>query len=210
MSRTLIASRNAAPSLVSPEGGRSESASEAEAGANGHVTSLTSCSTLNCASSSFAESLTLVQPKSPMMLLATESQQTDGAVARVRSDGPSRQPVNSRWLAESCRVSLQECETVVTLAARQIGVGDPSSQEYRQLKEVAAGAVALISAGLSQVAHPTALSADIWRATAIVCESLATEADNFPFDGWVSRCAEGCRQLASVARQASLAGCQAS
>lgn len=210
MSRTLIDSQNAAPSFVSPESGRSESASAAEAGANDHITSLTSCSTLDAASDSFAQSLTLVQPKSAMMLLATESQQSDGAVARVRSDSPSRQPVSSQWLAESCRASLLECETVVTLAARQISLGDQSSQEYRQLKELAAGAVALISAGLSQVAHPTALSADIWRATAIVCESLATEADNFPFDGWVLRCANGCRQLASVARHASLAGCQAS
>ncbi|MDA0284196.1 MAG: hypothetical protein O3B86_12670, partial [Planctomycetota bacterium] len=136
MSRILTATRNIAPSVVSPLSGCSESASAVEAGAEDHITSLTICSTLNAATCTFVQSLTLVQAKSASTFLAMELQQRDRIVARVRSDDPSRQPVNPQWLAEACRTSLQECETVVTLTARQIGVDDQSSQEYRRLKEL--------------------------------------------------------------------------
>ena len=129
-----------------------------------------------------------------------------GIISAVRSDEPHRQPVDPRWFAAGCRASLQECETVVTLAARQVAANDETSEEYRRLNELAARAVTRISASLSQLISPTVLARNTWRATAEACESLSAEADNFPFDGWVSRCETGCRQLAAVARRASFAG----
>ena len=129
-----------------------------------------------------------------------------GIVDAVRSDDPERQPVDRQWFNGACRASLQECETVVTLAARQVAAGDETSHEYQRLKEIASHSVSLIAASLRQLSQPTALSADTWRATAEACEAVAAEADDFPFDGWVSRCGEGCRQLAEVSRRASLRG----
>lgn len=127
-------------------------------------------------------------------------------VDTVRTDDPGRQPVDRNWFDGACRAGLQECETVATLAARQIAVGDETSHEFQRLKELASRAVSLIAVSLSQLSRPTALAADTWRATANVCEAVVAEADNFPFDGWVSRCGEGCGQLAEVARRASLHG----
>lgn len=129
-----------------------------------------------------------------------------GIISAVRSDEPHRQPVDPHWFAAGCRASLQECETVVTLAARQIAADDETSKEYQRLKELAARAVTLVSASLSQLVSPTVLARNTWRETAEACESLSAEADNFPFDGWVSRCETGCRLLATIARRASFAG----
>ncbi|NQV26446.1 MAG: hypothetical protein HQ518_18985 [Rhodopirellula sp.] len=146
---------------------------------------------------------------SPTRLLATLSASdflVAGIVDAVRSDDPLRQPVDPGWFVGACQASLQECETVISLATRQIAANDETSDEYVRLKRLASRAVRFIPASMNQVSRPTALSRETWAVTAKACDALSAEADNFPFDGWVARCAEGCRQLAAVLRRAAIAG----
>lgn len=153
-----------------------------------------------------ASSAALWNTSDVVVTVLIDDLQAGRIVEATRSDDPGRQPVEAGWLAGLCRASLQECATVVTLATRQIECDDESSREYCQLKELAARAMTLIAAGFSQVTSRTSLSRDTWSAMAKACQALAAEDDNFPFDGWVSQCAEGCRQLAADARRASVAG----
>jgi hypothetical protein len=145
----------------------------------------------------------------PARLIATlplDVSRFDGVVDTVRSDDPLRQPVDPGWLVGACRASLQECEAVVVLAARQIAADDEFSTEYVRLKHLAARMVMLIPASMNQVARQTSLRHEIWTVTAKACAALFAEADNFPFDGWVTKAADGCRQLADVLRRAAAAG----
>ena len=138
--------------------------------------------------------------------LSIKDSLTEGVVGVIRSDDPLLQPVNPGWLVGACRASLQECEAAVVLSARQLAADDDLSPEYTRLKHLAARLVMLISASMNQGTRPTALSREVWTATANVCDVLFVEAGNFPFDGWVTRSAEGCRQLAEVLRRAAVAG----
>lgn len=142
---------------------------------------------------------------SPTRLLVSDSQEA-GIVDSVRSDDPLRQPVDPGWFVGACQASLRECETVIALAARQIAANDATSDDYIRLKRVASRAFMLIAASMSQASRSTALSRETWTVAAKACEALSVEADNFPFDGWVSQCSEGCRQLTAVLRRAAVAG----
>jgi hypothetical protein len=201
----LTASHATSRLAVSSADGGFNSDNSTDTESQTHTANLDMCGTSNINPDAELHRSSGVSPGSTEISLTPDTL-PGGILSAVRSDEPHRQPVDTRWFAAGCRASLQECETVITLAARQIAANDETSKEYQRLKELAARAVTRISASLSQLISPTVLARNTWRATAEACESLSAEADNFPFDGWVSRCETGCRQLAAVARRASFAG----